>query len=639
MFYSYVVRFFSVKFRERFGQAVLSLVRKIVSLVFFSFWMTCSLLTLDGVGDSSLRLWSVTSGWAQAKAPSKVSQRLALEETVSSKAPLSDLIPVDAPYAFGYDPIVTGQSSTSFTLGTLSEWWNLVRDRAQEQEMKWTEEEREAWRSFSTLPLPKSPQEWSEMGLEQMPRFWVYGLGLTPALVLELSSPDRFKKWMQREVDASHLGFEERAHSNGPYWRKRLKRWTLLARLSGRYIHFAMIPQAAEPVLLSFFLRKRHTQTLTPRLRKALAELPPGARGSGLIQLNFIIDLFFGSQRPLLKYSGEALGLPNSLFASCEADLRAIGETLPKITLGLSSPDTKRGTSQTQSSSSSYRIYTHLEIADDLVSRLKRAQNNAQAIWTPLMHEEALGVGMRFNVRDISSIFSDLGKKWRETPWSCRPLKGLNHMMSFTEDPQYQAGISMLGDLNGLTFQISQETRNITSQNVGTRQGTMFTGWVELIHPHAPLLLQLMYSSITKKSLPPQYATPNRVLHDLSSLFPHLSAPLLSLHPDRVMMSMGIFGREAHQKLSVHEPSEPTSNPPLLWVDIPPKLSAWVQQRFSSGASKREKHDDSHAQGSSRIKKIRPLDLPKKSPELRNFKINLSGAGIMIESTLVVKSL
>ena len=652
MIYSCIAYFFSLKFRKSFGQVVLYLVHKIVHKLIAPLLLTlgvmiCMTCMLEVSRDSlSQQEWDVQIlrvVWADPSPPRDLQSKYPPPHKLQtadnrSRAPLSDQIPADALYAFGHDPAITGQVYRSLSLASLSSWWILIRDRAAKQETQWTDEERDAWREFAALPLPKSPQDWLEMGVERMPRFWVYGLGLTPALVVELPDPERFRTWVQRHIDAERLGFKERAHSGGVYWRKRLKRWTLLTRLDGKHLYFAIIPQAAEPILLSFFLRKQHIQNLTPVLKRALSSLPRDARGSGFIRLNLIIDLFFGSQKPLLKYSGEALGLPSSFFASCEKDLRSIVETLPSITLGLSDQsDQSPGTASHQSSPSTYQIYTHLEVTADLLKRLRETQHGVRPIWVPPT-QEALGLGMRFKARLLSSLFSDLGQKWREAPWTCRPLRGLNQLLSFTERPQYIAGINLLGELDGLTLQVFQESRQLNSLNSGSQLSTLFSGWIELIHPQAPLLLQLLYTGAMKTPTPPQYLKPNSILHDLSVPLPHLPSPLLSLSSGHVRFSIGTQGQKAHQKLLTASPSQEPSSPPLIWLEIPPKLSAWLEHRLSPRDSKI--HDaPSSTSLSPKIKKTTPPHETKKSPQLRTFKARLNSTGLMIESTLVVKSL
>ena len=643
MIYSCITYFFSLNFREKIGQVVLHLVHKIVHKLLLM--MCLAFILVASLSSLSPREWSVQTcrgAWAEPgppqDPPSADPPRKRQRADEQLRAPLSDQIPADALYAFGHDPAITGQPSRSLSLSSLSAWWTLIHDRAAEQEAQWTAEERNAWRDLAALPLPKSPQDWIEIGLDRMPRFWVYGLGLTPALVVELPDPERFRIWVQRHLDAKRLGFKEHTHSSGVYWRKRLKRWTLLTRLNGKHLYFAMIPQAAEPVLLSFFLRNQHTQNLTPTLTRALSSLPQDARGSGLIRLDLIVDLFFGSQRPLLKYSGEALGLPSSLFASCETDLKSIVETFPSITLGLSDQsDQSLGTNSHQSLSSTYQIYTHLEVTADLLKRLQDTQHDVRPIWVPPT-QEGLGLGVRFKASLLSALLADLGQRWRVKPWTCRPLRGLNQMLSFTENPQYLAGINLLGELNGLTLQIFQESRQLTSQNSGSRPDTMFSGWVELIHPHAPVLLQLLYAGVMKTSIPPHYLRPDSTLHDLSTSLPRLPSPYLSLSSGHVRLSIGAQGQEVHQQLLKTSPPQLTPPPPLVWLEIPPKLSAWLEQRLSPKASKVLSAHSSTSISSKR-KKPAPPHETKKSPQLRTFKASLNSTGVMIESTLVVKSL
>jgi hypothetical protein len=176
----------------------------------------------------------------------------------------------------------------------------------------------------------------------------------------------------------------------------------------------------------------------------------------------------------------------------------------------------------------------------------------------------------------------------------------------------------------------------------------MYSGWIELIHPNAPLVLQLLYTSLVGASSSPQVIAPDRAIHDLSDQLPRLSSPLLSLHPDRVIMSIGDFGRRAHQELHTHIQSQNEARIPLLWVEIPDELSEWLQRKFSSTPDKKTSSDLSKITKSRGSKPKQRKDISSSKtrrgtasspPQLRALKMFLNHAGLMIESTLVVKSL
>ena len=655
MFYSYTSYFFSLKPHMGFGQSVLHLVRSVLLLVVLIISSAVpTLITLADVKtdtapcsltDSLIFSNLVNRSWAEGNSRTEEQRKQEREFERQASMPLSDLIPVDAPYAFGYDPVLSGRQMTSAQLGMLNDWWALLQRRAQETKAGLTDEEQKAWQEFSSLSFPKSPQDWSNMGFDRVPRFWIYGLGLTPALVLEVPSPKRLHSWIKHHMSEKHLGFKEIAHSNGSYWRKRLKRWTLLARLHGRYVHFAMIPQAAEPVLLSFFLRNRHAQNLTANLRRLFAYLPQGSRGSGMIQLNLIIDLFFGSQRPLLKFSGEALGLPTSLFASCSHDLRSVGAALPSLTLGLSDrgQGADRSLSQSDGSESMYQIYTHLEIDSELWRRLQKLQENTQPIWVPKTGD-ALGMGLRFNLSTMAKFLLDTAQTWRQNPWSCRPMKGLNQFTSILDNPQFNAFVSLMGDLSGVTYQIYQESRVSKPGLTQPDLGSMFTGWIELIHPNPSLVLTFLYSSIVGKSVPPNYLKSDRIIHDVSDQFSRLPSPMLSVHPDRIIFSIGRQGHAAHQQLRVHVSDKLKSSRPLIWVETPAKLGEWLKRKLSSNTQDPKYKSSSKSATEPSLKSPQTKDLASslhqsEPPQFRSLKIYLNESGFMIESTLVVKSL
>ena len=212
MFYSYTSYFFSLKFQMGFRQSVLHLVRSMLFLVamIISLAVLSSIILADTLTDiasgsltnSSMFSNLVNRSWAQDNLRTGGQGKQEREYDRQALAPLSDMIPVDAPYAFGYDPVLSGHQMTSTQLGMLNDWWTLLQRRAQEAKVTWTDEEQKAWREFASLPLPKSPQDWPNMGFDRVPRFWIYGLGLTPALIIEIPSPKRLRQWIKHPTPA-----------------------------------------------------------------------------------------------------------------------------------------------------------------------------------------------------------------------------------------------------------------------------------------------------------------------------------------------------------------------------------------------------------------------------------------------------
>lgn len=562
----------------------------------------------------------------------------------STTGALSDIIPASSPYAFGYEPSVTGEREASLDLRSIEDWWDTIQARAEALSATWTEDEREVWRRIMSLPLPKTQAEWSAMGVSRAPHFWIYGLGLTPALVIKVPDVKKLHLWSRSNLSASKLGFVEIKHARGVYWRRAMKRWTLLVRVHKDLVHFALLPQSAEPVLLSFFLRDRQTDNLTEKLRRMFDLLPESARGSGMIQLSSITDLFFGSNIPILKHSGASLGLPSPLFSSCEDDLRAISATSPTLTFGL---ERQAGPKSPHMASPqrAYELYTHLEISQPLQARLSALQERAEPRRSP-KRSDALELGLRFDLQALTRLIHERGQSWRDHPWRCKPLRTLNGLSDLTSRPQFGMFMNFVGGVHGMTTRIERESpeeikrRRETGILAPNDLGSIFAGWVELIHENAPLFASFAYSAITQTQLQAPFNQPDHIMRSISDLFPRLPQPMFSLHPERLIFSVGERGQAGHKRhitlldkrspidSSTHLKPLSSRRPPLLWLDIPPKLSEWFSRRLESykGGAQSRKSESQSAQDSA------------SQPRLESIQVHTSSAGLMIQSTLIPRS-
>ena len=84
---------------------------------------------------------------------------------------------------------------------------------------------------------------------------------------------------------------------------------------------------------------------------------------------------------------------------------------------------------------------------------------------------------------------------------------------------------------------------------------------------------------------------------------------MFSLHPERLIFSVGERGREGHKQhielLDKRSPKDSSTHlkplssrrPPLLWLDIPPKLSEWFSRRLDSykGGARSQKSESQSA--------------------------------------------
>ena len=546
----------------------------------------------------------------------------------------SDSIPESSPYVFGYEPRWDeGHSEihgTNDTIDLLHSMWTLAEQRAQEQSTQWTEEEKATWEMLRRLPVPRTAEELKSMGFDRPSAAWVYGLGLTPSAVIELPSPERFLQWVEKNISPLSHGFDKVQHPLGAYWRKGLKRWTLLVRLKLNKIYISIIPRESEPVLLSYFLRDQQAKSVTKKLESLFKQLPMGARGSGFISLKNLIDLFFGSEQPLLKFSASGFGLPSPFFSGCESDLRSIGEAMHTMSFGLS-----------RSAEGHLEVLTQLSLSEEHLNPLLETTVR-QSVLEPLkiksnLDQERVGeIASRTQFKAFFDVIDRLGGEWRSSPWTCPILVSLNQFSGLQEKAQYQIAKGILSSLSGFTARVKEQRSGDQPEEIKP-----FSVWLEIAHQSPQQLLRLISSMSGSDPLEASdYQSDSKVKH-LRLSNPKLAKTHFSLDAQRLMLSIDDWGLAIHTGLresslhtrgmisEAHELSYP-----ILWLSLPPSFSEWLNERLS--LLKKEKK-----QGDAKQKTLgeSSSSIRQKDSVFRYFSLHILKSGLLLRVGLDVKTL
>lgn len=493
--------------------------------------------------------------------------------------PLAEIIPSSAPYAFGHEPAHQADDvkNTHFSLMQLSSAWQDLRRMGDEKAPSWNEDERAFWNDLKNFPVPKTQEEWEALGIKDLPPFWLFGLGLTPMLVVDLKRPELIDQWLSQYSADWSKQFEMRPHPQGSYWRLGLKRWTLLARRQESRFYIALIPMSAEPVLLSHFLKNRRASNLSELLRDRFAGLPKDSRGSGIIQIDQLIDLLFGSDKPLLKHSGMGLGLPSPLFKPCEIDFRALAHTWKSVTIGLKQVD------------QTIQLLSLINLDPSATQVISSLQLNSSLL-TPFEDPSALEFALRFNFGQVFKWLETLEAGWRDHPWTCPFLTRFNGLTPLINHPSRFQIQLLLSPLTSLTFRGKREARG----DQQSESQKSLTGWLELSHLTPQLLLQLLNQTGHIK-LSQEQMQPQEEMIDLSPLNSHLQQFNMTHRPHQLMFSLGQWGSAHHdqqrgltQRIESAEITAPSMslNRPMIQLSLPEGFQQMIRDRIDSFSGK-----------------------------------------------------
>ena len=534
---------------------------------------------------------------------------------------LSDLIPKDTVFAFGYEPKwEESKVKKSHYWAQVQELARQVRLNVERKSKSWTEEEQQAWQALSSIPFPTTELELAELGINTTSAFWLYGLGLIPAFVMEIEQPKKLRAWANKHIQNREHGFKRVEHHQGAYWRKEMKRWVLLLRLKGHHLQMSLLPKNSEPILLSYFLREQQKASLSEELQAYFKALPVG-RGSGLIKISNLIDMFFGSEVPILQQSGRALGLPVKLFSSCEQDFRRFGSSFNLMSFGLY-----------ETSDQKLSILTHVHLDKTLHDSLEPSFKSLKAINMPKRSTDSGSLSMRFNTGALITFISNIGQAWENKPWSCPMFSSFNEWSKLTKRPELAILNGLVGELKGLSLMMHKNTKqkpssdmvSSKSQTLAVKADNQFDLWIEFLHPAPQNLLNILIKLGQLPRLPNRFYHIDGLLKDISFLSTRLNQAFLSLSQQKLMLSIGAWGESKHRDMIKKNLEDMKAKPssmalPFLHFALPPVFSDWLAERLKAYQKKADAKT-----------KVKPL-LKSSKQVFRAFQLYFTKLGILVE--------
>jgi hypothetical protein len=431
----------------------------------------------------------------------------------------------------------------------------------------------------------------SALGLSESPAVLIYGLGLAPAALVAVESPEALKGWLSRVTAGLAHGFEPRSHSSGVYWRRAFQRWTLLARFvpleggGGGALQVALLPRGGEALLTSAFLSPPRAP-LGAAVRERFEGLSDDASPGGWLDLEALMSALLSTPSAPLKESAEAFGLPlpGALLGGCADDLTRLTRGVRAVAFG--------------ARVAAGEVLTHLTLSPELrsLAQALRAPPEAPApldLRDPvLMSPPALGDGGALHI-DVSLRalglldVAEAIEGWRGSPpWTCPLLKTLNRLTPAQPGAltaPLRALSPHLAPLSGLSVHLNGVPQGAQGAQVSLE------GWAELRHAQPVTLITLLSAlslapSWLTDALPAPAATPLGPHGPLGPLAlkgapaawpsPSLSLSsrglLLTLDPTSLPVHALARSRATSPAPSAGSAQGPSSAPPLISVQLSP---------------------------------------------------------------------
>jgi hypothetical protein len=453
---------------------------------------------------------------------------------------VESLIPSVTPYLFS----LTAPGAPD-ERDRLSRLWSELLQQARERQAllddQFSPEEKAAWvQMLSQIERVADAETWEKIGFDQLPLIYLYGLGLAPALIVELPDPKRFKAWIsQRAQERPNHGFEERRHPKGSYWRKVFTRWTLVAHLKGSLLHVALIPRSTEPTLISHFLNppKETVSVERARLFDVLTADAPSAKGSGWINFQLLMKTIFGGAPDLLSASVRPLGLPLVGMAPCDQELLTLVTHLPQLIIGV------------ERKNSNLTLLSVLKMSPKLSSFFQEISTDRAR---PLPLSKPLQLSISLDASKLMTALERVAHAQLASPWRCQLLDRLNGVSRLTQAPSWAQLKMLTYPLSGLSLYAHPPQTTEDAQEPTAAQ--TWRGWFSLRYDNPQVILGMIRGH---PSVPPWISSLSLDLSGVPTPVEHAPqswmTPLFSLSPSGALLSVG--GDIAARHEAFHRPS------------------------------------------------------------------------------------
>ena len=439
---------------------------------------------------------------------------------------VESLIPSVTPYLFS----LTAPGAPD-ERDRLSRLWNELLQQTRERQAllddQFSPEEKASWaQMWGQVERIADAETWEKVGFDQLPLIYLYGLGVAPALIVELPHPKRFKAWIsQRAQERPNHGFEERRHPKGAYWRKVFTRWTLITHLKDSLLHVALIPRSTEPTLISHFLNppKETVSVERARLFGTLKADAPSAKGSGWINFQLLMQTVFGGAPELLSASVRSLGLPMIGMAPCDRELLTLVAHLPQLIIGVERSD------------SALTLISVLKMSPKLSSFFQEISTDRAR---PLPLSKPLQLSISLDASKLMTALERVAHTQLASPWRCQILERLNGISRLTQSPSWAQLKMLTYPLSGLSLYAQPPQTTEDAQEPTAAQ--TWRGWLSVRYDNPQVILGMVRGH---PSIPPWISSLSLDLSGAPSPVQQTpqswTTPLFSLSPSGALLSIG----------------------------------------------------------------------------------------------------
>ena len=330
-------------------------------------------------------------------------------------------------------------------------------------------------------------EDYHERGMMPNARSAIYGLGLLPAIRIELHNEERFRSFFESLITDLAIDLQTSQLGDTHYWHSSAESFLQsFITIKDEQLIIGLLPSTVEQAVIEelFGLTLPNLSLLQSGAIEQLEQrYQYSPYGSGRFSTQKIVHEVISPVHPATQALMAAGGAAPLDVEQCRSDIDRLTHLFPAIVMGLHAVDTQR-------ISASVRLATSSDIADDLSSITTSVPGLGSG-------QGIASLGIALDIPAVTRALQKYAGQVRTIPFTCPELEGINEMWgelglltnnpmtmlvgpalsginvrldSFTMDPMQPTGSGVIGfatpNAQGLVSAISMFVPQIASLNL-----------------------------------------------------------------------------------------------------------------------------------------------------------------------------
>lgn len=369
-----------------------------------------------------------------------------------------------------------------------------------------------------TFDEVKTIEDYHQRGMMPNARSAFYGLGLLPAIRMELHDEDLFRAFFEGILSEIRIDLESADLGGTEYWHTSADAFLqTFISIKDNQVILGLLPSTVEQSVLEQLLGMTPPAVSlleSQELQQLERDYNYTAYGSGRFSTRKIVDEIISPSHPASQALLQ-MGGPNAeAVENCRADINRLTDLFPALVMGVQSLDTNH-------ISGSIRLATGASLADDLIGFTTAVPGLGSA-------KGIASLGLGLDVQALTAALQKYAGQVRDTPFTCPELVDINlawdELGLFTNHPMTMMLGPSLSGINVRIDSIDMNANQPTGTGVLALSSPNAQGLISAVSMFAPQIASLNLQSngdvkqVDPSLLPPDVPSVHAAMSDTAIL-------------------------------------------------------------------------------------------------------------------------